>query len=78
MRADCFLVAQQIRSFSPDPGYAPEDPKEFFANETRQKWLDLVPSKHLLLLPRICEQYADLRFCRGLGIRRGRHGVRVR
>ncbi|KAH8170642.1 hypothetical protein LIA77_09423 [Sarocladium implicatum] len=35
--------AQQIKSFSPDPGFAPEDPAEFFKNETRQKWLDLVP-----------------------------------
>ncbi|KAK0384952.1 hypothetical protein NLU13_7431 [Sarocladium strictum] len=35
--------AQQIVTFKPDPGFAPEDPAEFFTNETRRKWLDLVP-----------------------------------
>ncbi|CAJ2506774.1 Uu.00g079600.m01.CDS01 [Anthostomella pinea] len=35
--------SQQVKSFSPDPGFVPENMSEFFSEETRKKWLDLVP-----------------------------------
>ncbi|KAK6864834.1 hypothetical protein PG990_005727 [Apiospora arundinis] len=34
---------QQIKSFSPDPLYMPDNTSEFFTREVKQKWLDLVP-----------------------------------
>lgn len=37
--------SQKITTFSPDPGFVPENTSEFFSDETRQKWLGLVPSK---------------------------------
>ncbi|KAK5627583.1 hypothetical protein RRF57_003298 [Xylaria bambusicola] len=35
--------SQQIRKFSPDPGFVPENTSQFFSEETRKKWLDIVP-----------------------------------
>ncbi|KAH9898989.1 hypothetical protein F4778DRAFT_741851 [Xylariomycetidae sp. FL2044] len=35
--------SQKITTFSPDPGFVPENTSEFFDDATRQKWLDLVP-----------------------------------
>ncbi|KAI5867933.1 hypothetical protein GGS23DRAFT_2514 [Durotheca rogersii] len=35
--------SQKITTFSPDPGFVPENTSEFFTEETRRKWLDLVP-----------------------------------
>lgn len=35
--------SQQIVSFKPDPVFAPEDARQFWSNETRQAWLDIVP-----------------------------------
>ncbi|KAI1477886.1 hypothetical protein F4774DRAFT_388028 [Daldinia eschscholtzii] len=34
---------QKITTFSPDPGFVPENTSEFFSDETRKKWLSLVP-----------------------------------
>ncbi|RYP77316.1 hypothetical protein DL770_007083 [Monosporascus sp. CRB-9-2] len=34
---------QQITKFTPDPGFVPENTSEFFTEETRRKWLGLVP-----------------------------------
>lgn len=39
------IVAQQIVTFKPDPGFVPENASEFFTDEVHQKWLDLVPRK---------------------------------
>ncbi|KAI0004756.1 hypothetical protein F4779DRAFT_599326 [Xylariaceae sp. FL0662B] len=35
--------SQQVTTFSPDPGFVPENTSEFFSRETKKKWLDLVP-----------------------------------
>ncbi|KAI1378172.1 hypothetical protein F4677DRAFT_385256 [Hypoxylon crocopeplum] len=35
--------SQKITTFSPDPAFVPENTSEFFSDETRQRWLDLVP-----------------------------------
>ncbi|KAI1777962.1 hypothetical protein F4818DRAFT_408567 [Hypoxylon cercidicola] len=35
--------SQKITKFAPDPSFVPENTSEFFSDETRQKWLDLVP-----------------------------------
>ncbi|KAI0476657.1 hypothetical protein F4859DRAFT_57130 [Xylaria cf. heliscus] len=35
--------SQQIRQFSPDPGFAPENTSEFFSEETRKNWLGITP-----------------------------------
>ncbi|KAI1761478.1 hypothetical protein GGR53DRAFT_27207 [Hypoxylon sp. FL1150] len=35
--------SQKITKFEPDPSFVPENTSEFFSDETRQKWLDLVP-----------------------------------
>ncbi|KAI0399910.1 hypothetical protein F4802DRAFT_530725 [Xylaria palmicola] len=35
--------SKQIREFSPDPSFVPENTSEFFSEETRQRWLDIVP-----------------------------------
>lgn len=40
--------SQQIVSFKPDPVFAPEDARQFWSNETRQAWLDIVPGTSLL------------------------------
>lgn len=40
--------SQKITTFSPDPAFVPENTSEFFSKETKQKWLDLVPSKCLI------------------------------
>lgn len=37
--------SQKVTKFAPDPGFVPENTSEFFSDETRQKWLDLVPSE---------------------------------
>ncbi|KAI1658255.1 hypothetical protein F4813DRAFT_357866 [Daldinia decipiens] len=34
---------QKITKFSPDPSFVPENTSEFFSEETRKKWLSLVP-----------------------------------
>lgn len=36
-------VSQQIKTFVPDLGFAPENASEFFTPEVQQKWLDMVP-----------------------------------
>jgi hypothetical protein len=44
--------SQQIVSFKPDPVFAPENPAEFWSNETQHAWLSIVPgttSLHPLL-----------------------------
>lgn len=38
-------VGQQIKSFVPDMGFAPENASEFFSNAVQDKWLSIVPSK---------------------------------
>ncbi|KAI1408817.1 hypothetical protein F5Y13DRAFT_194066 [Hypoxylon sp. FL1857] len=35
--------SQKVTTFSPDPAFVPENTSEFFSDETRQKWLSLVP-----------------------------------
>ncbi|TDZ24171.1 Oxidase ustYa [Colletotrichum orbiculare MAFF 240422] len=35
--------SQKIVTFQHDPDFVPEDGRKFFTNETKQKWLDLVP-----------------------------------
>ncbi|KAK1622408.1 hypothetical protein BDP81DRAFT_334605, partial [Colletotrichum phormii] len=35
--------SQKIITFKHDPDFVPEDGHKFFTNETKQKWLDLVP-----------------------------------
>jgi hypothetical protein len=35
--------SQQIVSFKRDPVFAPEDPTEFWSNETQHAWLSIVP-----------------------------------
>lgn len=35
--------SQQIKTFVPDPMYAPENASDFFTLEVREKWLSLVP-----------------------------------
>ncbi|KAI8948280.1 hypothetical protein F4801DRAFT_557793 [Xylaria longipes] len=35
--------SQQIRKFSPDPGFAPENTSEFFSGQTRKNWLGITP-----------------------------------
>ncbi|KAI0443431.1 hypothetical protein F4803DRAFT_316644 [Xylaria telfairii] len=35
--------SQQIRKFSPDPGFVPENTSEFFSEETRKNWLSITP-----------------------------------
>ncbi|GAP88842.1 hypothetical protein SAMD00023353_1700980 [Rosellinia necatrix] len=37
------FFSQQIRKFSPDPGFVPENTSEFFSEETKQRWLDILP-----------------------------------
>lgn len=37
--------SQKVTTFSPDPGFVPENTSEFFSEATKQKWLSLVPSK---------------------------------
>lgn len=39
--------SQKITKFAPDPSFVPENTSEFFSDETRQKWLDLVPSEYI-------------------------------
>ncbi|KAI8966711.1 hypothetical protein F5Y11DRAFT_660 [Daldinia sp. FL1419] len=34
---------QKITKFSPDPSFVPENTSEFFSEETRKRWLGLVP-----------------------------------
>lgn len=36
-------VAQQIRTFTPEPIFMPDNTSEFFSPQVRQKWLDIVP-----------------------------------
>ncbi|KAL8415272.1 hypothetical protein RB594_006208 [Gaeumannomyces avenae] len=36
-------IAQQIKTFVPDFGFAPENASEFFTDAVQQKWLDMVP-----------------------------------
>ncbi|KAI1338257.1 hypothetical protein F5Y15DRAFT_388199 [Xylariaceae sp. FL0016] len=52
--------SQQITSFSPDPGFVPENTSEFFTDETRQKWLDLVPKGLGYLEVKNHEEYDNL------------------
>ncbi|KAF5637177.1 hypothetical protein F52700_4914 [Fusarium sp. NRRL 52700] len=40
----------RITTFTPDPEFFPDDPKKFFTNATRNKWLGLVPGKSLATL----------------------------
>ncbi|KAI0805199.1 hypothetical protein GGR55DRAFT_655735 [Xylaria sp. FL0064] len=35
--------SQQIRKFSPDPTFVPQNTSQFFCNGTREKWLEIVP-----------------------------------
>ncbi|KAI0512719.1 hypothetical protein F5B22DRAFT_290807 [Xylaria bambusicola] len=35
--------SQQIRKFSPDPGFVPENTSQFFSEATKKKWLDILP-----------------------------------
>ncbi|KAI0834882.1 hypothetical protein F5Y06DRAFT_306482 [Hypoxylon sp. FL0890] len=35
--------SQKVTTFSPDPAFVPENTSEFFLDETRKKWLSLVP-----------------------------------
>jgi hypothetical protein len=35
--------SQQVISFKPDPVFAPEEPAEFWSNETQHAWLSIVP-----------------------------------
>ncbi|KAK8049891.1 hypothetical protein PG994_011621, partial [Apiospora phragmitis] len=51
---------QQIKSFSPDPLYLPDNTSEFFTNEVKQKWLDLVPPGLGYLKINNSEKYDDL------------------
>lgn len=37
------LVAQQIKTFVPDVSFVPENGSDFFTEEVRKKWLELVP-----------------------------------
>lgn len=37
--------SQQIVSFKPDPIFVPEEPTEFWSNETQKAWLDIVPGR---------------------------------
>lgn len=43
--ADDFAVSQQIKSFSPDPTFVPENGSEFFTDAVKSRWLSIVPSK---------------------------------
>lgn len=45
---------QQIVTFKPDSAFAPEDPTQFWSNETQHAWLSIVPGRTgcLLLLMR--------------------------
>lgn len=53
--------------FSRDPGFVPENTSEFFSEDTRKRWLDIIPSmsrvsRYLKLLP-----VANLSSLEGLG-----------
>ncbi|KAF2971374.1 hypothetical protein GQX73_g2238 [Xylaria multiplex] len=52
--------SQQVRKFSPDPGFIPENTSYFFSNETRQKWLDIVPKGLGYLEVKHPEEYSNL------------------
>jgi len=42
------LVSQKIVTFTPDPGFVPENASEFFTDATHNKWLGMVPRKSSL------------------------------
>ncbi|KAI0541797.1 hypothetical protein GGR58DRAFT_387136 [Xylaria digitata] len=52
--------SQQVRKFSPDPGFIPENTSHFFSDETRQKWLDIVPKGLGYLEVKHPEEYDNL------------------
>lgn len=52
--------SQKITTFSPDPGFVPENTSEFFTDETRQKWLGLVPSKSYNIPTYIADSYHSI------------------
>jgi hypothetical protein len=41
--------SQQIKKFSPDPAFVPENGSEFFTDAVHQKWLSIVPSASSLV-----------------------------
>ncbi|KAI8626110.1 hypothetical protein F5Y19DRAFT_448039 [Xylariaceae sp. FL1651] len=52
--------SQQIRKFSPDPGFVPENTSEFFSDETKNKWLEIVPKGLGYLEVKHPERYDNL------------------
>ncbi|KAJ8126842.1 hypothetical protein O1611_g6796 [Lasiodiplodia mahajangana] len=52
--------SQQIRKFSPDPGFVPENTSEFFSEDTRKKWLDTIPKGLGYLEVKHPEKYDNL------------------
>ncbi|KAI2466003.1 hypothetical protein F4781DRAFT_407182 [Annulohypoxylon bovei var. microspora] len=52
--------SQKITTFSPDPGFVPENTSEFFSRETKQKWLSLVPKGLGYLKIKDAESYDNL------------------
>ncbi|TGJ88393.1 hypothetical protein E0Z10_g299 [Xylaria hypoxylon] len=52
--------SQQIRKFSPDPGFVPENTSDFFSNKTRHKWLDIIPKGLGYLEVKHPEKYDNL------------------
>ncbi|KAI1359731.1 hypothetical protein F5Y08DRAFT_69549 [Xylaria arbuscula] len=52
--------SQQIREFSPDPGFVPQNTSEFFSEETRKKWLDILPKGLGYLEVKDPEKYDNL------------------
>ncbi|KAI0103865.1 hypothetical protein GGR51DRAFT_245302 [Nemania sp. FL0031] len=51
---------QQIRKFSPDPAFVPENTSEFFSDYTRKRWLDIVPRGLGYLEVKHSEKYDNL------------------
>ncbi|SPQ25337.1 3f33d14a-84dd-4e12-a04f-f0b55ef7bf48 [Thermothielavioides terrestris] len=38
-------ISQQIKTFTPDPTFVPENYTEFFTDEVKARWLSIVPSE---------------------------------
>ncbi|KAI1122526.1 hypothetical protein F5Y10DRAFT_253832 [Nemania abortiva] len=51
---------QQIRKFSPDPGFFPENTSEFFSEDTKKRWLDTIPKGLGYLEVKHAEKYDNL------------------
>ncbi|TKW57727.1 hypothetical protein CTA1_11529 [Colletotrichum tanaceti] len=52
--------SQRIVTFKHDPDFVPEDGRKFFTNETKQKWLDIVPQGLGWIKLDHPQQYQDL------------------